>query len=107
MISKHQEVVRMDKADKSAPLTMTFSEQQWIAVGAAISERLTASDCHPIEEENLLPVALKLQQVINRIWRDTWPAKYQDEEQGFPVVNFAGKEPSEVDQEYLYGGPWN
>jgi hypothetical protein len=67
----------------------------------AISARLTAPDCYPIEEENLRPVALQLQQVINRIWRDSWPAKYQC----LPVVNFAGRQ--EVDQEYLYGGPWN
>jgi hypothetical protein len=49
--------------DKSPLLTLTFSEQQWITVGVAISERLSAPDCHPIEEENLRPVALRLQQV--------------------------------------------
>ena len=75
-----------------------------ITVGVAISARLTAPDCHPVERENLQPVALELQQVINRIWRDSWPAHRQG--QGFPVVNFAGKQ-EEIDQEYLYGGPWN
>jgi hypothetical protein len=104
MIPEHQnETLRMDKDDKSPPLTLTFSEQQWITVGVAISERLTAPDCHPVEEENLLPVALRLQQVINRIWRDSWPAKFRDE--GLPIVNFARQ--GEVDEEYLYGGPWN
>jgi len=103
MTFEPQEEARMDKDDKSPPLTLTFSEQQWITVGVIISARLTASDCHPVEEENLRPVALKLQQVINRIWRDSWPAKFRDE--GLPVVNFAGRQ--EVDQEYLYGGPWN
>jgi len=93
----------MDKNDKSPPLTLTFSEQQWITVGVAISERLTASDCHPVEEENLRPVALRLQQVINRIWRDHWPA--EDWGQSLPVVNFAGQEV--VNEEYLYGNSWN
>jgi hypothetical protein len=92
----------MDKDDKSPPLTLTFSEQQWITVGVAINERLTAPDCHPVEKENLLPVALQLQQVINRIWRDSRPANFWD--QGLPVVNFAGQQ--EIDEEYLYG-PWN
>ena len=94
-------------SDKSAPLTLTFSEQQWITIGAAISRRLAAPDCHPVEKENLHPVALELQQVINRIWRDSWPAKYQCQGQGLPIVNFAGKEEQEIDQDYLYGGPWN
>jgi hypothetical protein len=44
-----------------------------------------------------------LQQVINRIWRDSQPANFWD--QGLPVVNFAGQQ--EIDEEYLYGGPWN
>jgi hypothetical protein len=93
--------------DNSPPLTLTFTEQQWITVGVAISRRLTAHDCHPVEEENLRPVALELQQVINRIWRDNWPAKYQCEGRGLPVVNFAGRQEQEIDSEYLYGGPWN
>ena len=102
MIPEYQDVTRMDKDDKSPPLTLTFSEQQWITVGVAINERLTAPDCHPVEKENLLPVALQLQQVINRIWRDSRPANFWD--QGLPVVNFAGQQ--EIDEEYLYG-PWN
>jgi hypothetical protein len=103
MISEHQVETRMDKNDKSALLTLTFSEQQWLTVGIAIGERLRASDCHPVEKENLFPVALKLQQIINRIWRDSYPVKSWD--QSLPVVNFAGQQ--EVDDEYLYGGPWN
>jgi hypothetical protein len=102
MIPEYQDVTRMDKDDKSPPLTLTFSEQQWITVGVAINERLTAPDCHPVEKENLLPVALQLQQVINRIWRGSRPANFWD--QGLPVVNFAGQQ--EIDEEYLYG-PWN
>jgi hypothetical protein len=97
--------VRVDEGGASAPLTLTFSEQQWITVGVAISRRLTAFDCHPVETENLLPVALQLQQIINRIWRDSWPAQHRS--QGFLVVNFAGRQEQEADQEYLYGGPWN
>jgi hypothetical protein len=67
---------------------VTFSEQQWITVGTAIRKRLRAPDCHRIEKENLLPVALQLQQTINRIWRDSWPPG----DNGLPVVNFAGQE---------------
>jgi hypothetical protein len=69
----------------------------------AISERLTAPDCHLVEEKNLRPVALMLQQIINRIWRNSCPAKLRN--QGLPIVNFAGQQ--ELDEEYLYGGPWN
>jgi hypothetical protein len=89
----------MDKDDKSAPLTLTFSEQQWMAIGAAISMRLRAPDCHPIEEENLRPIALQLQRTINHILRTNAPAKIL--EGGTFVVNFAGQR--WVDEEYLYG----
>jgi hypothetical protein len=103
MTPEQQNMTRIDKGDKSASLTLTFSEQQWITVGIVIGQRLRAPDCHPVEKENLLPVALRLQQIINRIWRDSWPAESWS--QGLPVVNFAGQQ--EVDEEYLYGNSWN
>jgi hypothetical protein len=50
-----EDEARMDKEDKSPPLAMTFTEQQWIVIGTAISRRLQAPDCDSIEEENLRP----------------------------------------------------
>jgi hypothetical protein len=105
MIPVHQNEIRMDKGDKSASLTLAFSEQQWITVGIVIAQRLRVPDCHPVEKENLLPVALRLQQTINRIWRDSWPAESWS--QGLPIVNFAAQENDQLDEEYLYGNSWN
>jgi hypothetical protein len=64
-----------------------------------IASRLSAPDCDLIEEENLRPVALKLQQTINRIWRNDISGEFLNK--GLPVVNFAGQQ--EVNEEYLYG----
>jgi hypothetical protein len=84
--------------DRSPPLALTFSEQQWLIIGSVIAQKLHAANCHPHEKETLLPIALKLQQTLNRIWRASWP----DDGKGlYPVVNFAGRQ--EVDQKYLYG----
>jgi hypothetical protein len=98
-------VTCMDKGDHSTPLTLTFSEQQWLTVGVAISKRLEAPDCHLVEKENLFPVALHLQQTINRLWRDSWPPESWN--QDLPIVNFAGREGGETDAEYLFGNSCN
>jgi hypothetical protein len=89
--------------DKSAELTLTFSEQQWLSVGTAISMRLGQAECGAEEAEDLGRVAIRLQQVINRIWRASLGGKIAGGK--VPVVNFGGRQ--EVDEEYLYGGRWD
>jgi hypothetical protein len=77
------------------PIPLVFTEEQWVLIRSAVSKAMKDPGDFPCAQD-LYPVALQIQQTLNRRMRDTG-AGYGD-----VVFNFAGA--SEVTTELLYGG---
>jgi hypothetical protein len=74
------------------PLSITFTEQQWIVIGAILSDALKKPPQLATPPELFL-IAEKIQQIMNRRWRETGTLDL--------VLNLTGKE--FVSAEDLYG----
>lgn len=82
--------------DKSAPLSIVLTEQQWLILGHLLSQEIQSPTLPEEFRSWAYAAALKIQQMINRLWFSELPEHLKG-----MVVNLAGQKT--VSAEYLYG----
>jgi hypothetical protein len=81
--------------DRSKPLAIILSEQQWLAIGMLLAREIRDPESPEGVNSSIREAALKIQQTINRLYLKERPGE------DIVVTNLAGEQ--QVNEEYLFG----